>query len=206
MAPPAVAFLQARLAHLGHYAGKVDGDYGPRTAEAVRTFRLREGLAPAQRMSPQAWRRLLALTGHPSELYELGAASVIEAGGDPAGLQPGPAGADSDGGPRAVIRLRRKSVEVRSADGVRILPAAVGSPRHATPTGDFRVRRIVRLPGGLLGTCHIQFEPDGLSIHGTDQPWRIGREVTLGCVALYNRDIDALAASIRPGSWVTVVE
>jgi len=47
-----VAELQARLTELGFFAGKIDGYYGPKTAEAIRRFETTAGLTPVGAVSP----------------------------------------------------------------------------------------------------------------------------------------------------------
>lgn len=72
-------------------------------------------------------------------------------------------------------------------------PIAIGTPRTPTPSGYFRIgprqagggdwgilrRRLYRVSNGrLYGTNYY--------IHGTNAPWSIGMEASLGCVRMYN--------------------
>ena len=47
-----VAELQARLTELGYFAGKIDGYYGPKTADAIRRFEAAAGLDPVGAVTP----------------------------------------------------------------------------------------------------------------------------------------------------------
>ncbi|MBU1176330.1 MAG: peptidoglycan-binding protein [Alphaproteobacteria bacterium] len=48
-----VAELQARLSALGFFAGKIDGYYGPKTADAIRRFEGEAGLTPVGAVTPE---------------------------------------------------------------------------------------------------------------------------------------------------------
>ena len=48
-----VAELQARLTELGFFAGKIDGYYGPMTADAIRRFETEAGLTPVGAVSAE---------------------------------------------------------------------------------------------------------------------------------------------------------
>ncbi len=58
---PAVAALQQTLADAGLYKGRIDGDYGPRTMDAVRAYQQRYGLS-ADGIAGQETQRSLAAT------------------------------------------------------------------------------------------------------------------------------------------------
>jgi len=51
---------QQMLQELGFYPGRIDGDHGPMTREAVRAFRCRKGLPPGTAVDDEVW---LALIG-----------------------------------------------------------------------------------------------------------------------------------------------
>ena len=88
-----------------------------------------------------------------------------------------------------------------------------------TPTRDMIAREPERygpyaggLPGGLdnpLGARALYLYRDGRDtlyrLHGTNEPWSIGRQVSSGCVRLLNQDIIDLYGRVPVGSRVIVL-
>jgi lipoprotein-anchoring transpeptidase ErfK/SrfK len=88
-----------------------------------------------------------------------------------------------------------------------------------TPTPDMIAREPDRygpyaggLPGGLdnpLGARALYLYADGRDtlyrLHGTNEPWSIGRKVSSGCVRLLNQDIIDLYGRVPLGSRVFVL-
>ena len=88
-----------------------------------------------------------------------------------------------------------------------------------TPTRDMIAREPERygpyaggLPGGLdnpLGARALYLYRDGRDtlyrLHGTNEPWSIGRQVSSGCVRLLNQDIIDLYGRVPIGSRVYVL-
>lgn len=58
----AVTVLQSALKELGWYQKRVDGSFGPITAEAVRGFQGSYGLVVDGRVGPQTWSALQAVS------------------------------------------------------------------------------------------------------------------------------------------------
>lgn len=54
----AVRDLQEELRRLGHFAGRTDGIFGPRTLAAVLAFQAQEGVATDGIVGPVTWRRM----------------------------------------------------------------------------------------------------------------------------------------------------
>jgi L,D-transpeptidase ErfK/SrfK len=59
------------------------------------------------------------------------------------------------------------------------------------------------IPGGHpdnpLGTHRIELTLPLYTIHGTNNPWAVGRLVTHGCIRLYPEDIEQFFPLVRPG-------
>lgn len=67
------------------------------------------------------------------------------------------------------------------------------------------------VPGGLnnpLGAAALYLFKDGRDtlyrIHGTNEPWSIGRAVSSGCIRMHNADIQDLYARVGIGTRVVV--
>ena len=83
-------------------------------------------------------------------------------------------------------------------------PVAIGKPTTPTPVGDFKILNKIKNPGGILGTRWIQFTRQEHGIHGTNNPASIGQAVSLGCVRMYNRDVEQLYAQVKVGTPIII--
>lgn len=111
---------------------------------------------------------------------------------------------------------------------VRIYPIGIGREGFKTPEGRFTIRNkvskpawsvpeVLRLerpelpaqvppgPDNPLGGYWLGFSRRGHGIHGTNQPYGIGRQVSHGCIRLYPEDISDLFARVSPGTPVQIV-
>ena len=61
-------------------------------------------------------------------------------------------------------------------------------------------------PENILGTRWLGFSLKGYGIHGTTLPETIGTDATLGCIRMYNHDVEELYSIIPLNTPVTVVE
>lgn len=75
--------LQHRLNQLGYYMGKIDGQFGPLTDQAVRNFQKKYGLKVDGLVGDQTWRRLYSLTFTEEEIRLLTRVVYAEAKGEP---------------------------------------------------------------------------------------------------------------------------
>lgn len=92
---------------------------------------------------------------------------------------------------------------------------AVGAPGMETPVGHFFIQAQYKSDEAALGA--YAFETSGYSklsdwpgggivgIHGTPQPWLIGKAVSHGCIRIANSTALALRRLVSPGTPVTVV-
>jgi lipoprotein-anchoring transpeptidase ErfK/SrfK len=120
---------------------------------------------------------------------------------------------------RIVIDLSERTLSVyRRGSLVRSFPVAVGKPGLSTPTGRFYLTQKLRPPdpGGVygvlqLGTSAFQPKlndwPDGgqVGIHGTNEPWLIGKAVSHGCVRMKNAAIREVSRLVPTGSPIEIV-
>jgi lipoprotein-anchoring transpeptidase ErfK/SrfK len=120
---------------------------------------------------------------------------------------------------KIVIDLSERELSVyRRGSLVHSFPVAVGRPGLSTPTGDFYLTQKLRPPdpGGVygvlqLGTSAYQPKlndwPDGgqVGIHGTNEPWLIGKAVSHGCVRMKNADVREVSRLVPTGSPIEIV-
>lgn len=98
---------------------------------------------------------------------------------------------------------------------IKSFPCAVGKKSTPTPSGKFNVIDKVKnrpyykggIPGGSsknpLGTRAIQLTVSGIFIHGNNDKSSIGKDVSNGCIRMYNEDIEWLYDRIA--SYKTIV-
>ncbi|MGI6575186.1 MAG: L,D-transpeptidase family protein [bacterium] len=97
-------------------------------------------------------------------------------------------------------------------------PIAVGKSNSPTPVGEFRIlNKLINPtwhppdggepvppgPSNPLGSRWMGFAP-GYGIHGNNAPASIGASVSLGCVRMYNEDVEELFAQVPIGTPVTI--
>jgi lipoprotein-anchoring transpeptidase ErfK/SrfK len=121
---------------------------------------------------------------------------------------------------RIVIDLSDRTLSVyRRGSLVRSFPVAVGRPGLSTPTGRFYLTQKLRPsdPNGAygvlqLGTSAFQPKlndwPDGgqVGIHGTNEPWLIGKAVSHGCVRMKNAAVKEVSRLVPTGSPIEIVK
>ena len=71
---PTARQIQQALKNAGFYAGKVDGDLGPRTKKAIEAFQSQNGLKADGKVGPKTWRILSAYLNSASEVANPSAA------------------------------------------------------------------------------------------------------------------------------------
>lgn len=108
---------------------------------------------------------------------------------------------------------------------IREYPVATGKSPGVTPEGTFSIvfktwnptwtnpSTGVTIPGGSpqnpLGTRWLGLgvgdtRGRAYGIHGTNRPESIGQHITLGCVRMYNKDVEELYDMVPFGTMVTI--
>ncbi len=120
----------------------------------------------------------------------------------------------------AVVDLTNDALTVWDGDDIIVQTKAVtGKASTPTPVGNFFVRDIIERdnPGGAYGPYIIALSAfsevletfagglPAVAIHGTNKPWLIGGEHSSGCIRIPNDLIRQLAASVPPGTPVTIL-
>lgn len=133
-------------------------------------------------------------------------------------------------GIRIEVSLSDRQLRVLRGDELmRSYPVAVGQERYPTPTGDFRVARVIWNPRWVppeaewakdettkepgdpdnpMGKVKIFFEDPDYYIHGTDEEESLGQPASHGCLRMTNADVVELARLVmehggenRPPNW-----
>jgi hypothetical protein len=115
------------------------------------------------------------------------------------------------------VDLSEHTVRVYRAGELRYrVRAATGAPSSPTPPGEYVVTDRVPFGGGALGTFAFGIsgiQPrlpagwsggDQLAIHGTNEPWSIGRSVSAGCVRVSEWSLARFRPLLRLGTPVIV--
>ncbi|WNR46782.1 L,D-transpeptidase [Paenibacillus roseipurpureus] len=87
---------------------------------------------------------------------------------------------------------------------VRGFPIGVGKMLTKTPRGEFTIINKQENPGGPFGAFWMGLSKPHYGIHGTNVPSSIGREVSHGCIRMYNEDVLQLAELVPIGTQVTI--
>jgi lipoprotein-anchoring transpeptidase ErfK/SrfK len=134
--------------------------------------------------------------------------------------------------PSVAVKIDTKTnmLEVHQGDKlIAVYPVTIGSAKNASPVGEWKVRRITKMPtfrwdkemlqhGERSGNFHllppgpnnpvgvmwIALNKKGIGIHGTNDPDSIGRTASHGCVRLANWDVVRLATKIKAGDAVSI--
>jgi lipoprotein-anchoring transpeptidase ErfK/SrfK len=134
---------------------------------------------------------------------------------------------------RIEVDKARETVRAFAKDGTLIAfyPASVGSEEKPTPSGALKVVSIQPNPtyrydpqykfkgvkstkpftinagpNNPVGTMWIGLSQAGYGIHGTNEPSRVSKTESHGCVRLTNWDVARLAQSLKKGVEVSFVE
>ena len=121
---------------------------------------------------------------------------------------------------KIVITLHERKLRVyRHGDLMGTYSVAVGRPGLSTPTGFFFINQKLKppTPGGAYGVLAIgisAFQPKlaywaqggPVAIHGTNEPWLIGKAISHGCVRMHDKDVLAVSRYVPSGSPVEIVK
>jgi hypothetical protein len=87
---------------------------------------------------------------------------------------------------------------------------AVGLGGERTPEGEFVISEKVRnpngVPEGVFGTRGMTLSDTRYGIHGTNEPDSIGKDESLGCIRMWQEDVEELYDLVPLGTKVTIVD
>jgi lipoprotein-anchoring transpeptidase ErfK/SrfK len=88
-----------------------------------------------------------------------------------------------------------------------VYPIAVGKPSTPTPHGDFKIINRAVNPGGPFGVRWLGLNaPNGdYGIHGTNDPSSIGKNISNGCIRMFNKDVIEVSNLVSIGTAVKII-
>lgn len=105
------------------------------------------------------------------------------------------------------INVSTKNHQLKLFDGNQLLetyPIAVGKMLTPTPYGSYTIINKQPNPGGPFGAFWMGLSKPHYGIHGTDDPSSIGKNVSLGCIRMFNHDVLALSSKVPIGTNVVI--
>lgn len=97
--------------------------------------------------------------------------------------------------------------QLKLFDGNRLLktyPIAVGKILTPTPTGTYMIINKEANPGGPFGVLWMGLSKPHYGIHGTIDPASIGKNVSHGCIRMFNHDVLDLSSIVPMGTEVWI--
>jgi lipoprotein-anchoring transpeptidase ErfK/SrfK len=84
---------------------------------------------------------------------------------------------------------------------------AVGKPATPTPKGTFKIINRAVNPGGPFGARWLGLNaPNGdYGIHGTNDPSSIGKNISNGCIRMFNNQVIELSNLVSIGTVVQII-
>lgn len=190
--------LQEGLVALGFGVGSVDGTFGPQTYTAVLEFQRRSHLPETGEADDRTW-------GAMADQYMSGntTSGASESSDGDGAWQPPP---DPENISLLVDTDARVLTVLRGTTVLKQFPVAVGTAEDPTPHGDWFIRQKTSWSGGF-GTRFMRLSiPWGVyGLHGTNNPWSIGRRASHGCIRMYNRDVEQVFKLVSLGTPIRVV-
>ncbi|MBA2655157.1 MAG: L,D-transpeptidase family protein [Gammaproteobacteria bacterium] len=92
----------------------------------------------------------------------------------------------------------------KCANPVWTVPASIHSYVYEQ-TGNWLPKVVPPGPENPLGPYAMYLGTHGYLIHGTNQPWSIGKLISAGCIRLYNSDVGELYQHVTNGTPVRII-
>jgi len=106
---------------------------------------------------------------------------------------------------RIIVDLSDRNLYLLDGDRViRSFPVGIGKMLTRTPAGEYTIINKQMNPGGPFGVLWMGLSKPHYGIHGTDDPDSIGREVSHGCIRMYNSDVLTLSPLAPINTRVTI--
>ncbi|PPA70876.1 L,D-transpeptidase [Jeotgalibacillus proteolyticus] len=103
------------------------------------------------------------------------------------------------------VAVNKKQLTLYDASVViKRYPIAVGKDLTPTPTGNYMIVNKEENPGGPYGDMWLGLSKPHYGIHGTSDPSSIGKEASLGCIRMQNKDVVELSSYVPLGTNVYI--
>ena len=84
-------------------------------------------------------------------------------------------------------------------------PIAIGKPSTPSPIGSWTIVNKKIMDGRqVYGTRWMGLSKPNYGVHGTNNPNSIGKAVSLGCIRMYNHDIESVFSLVSLGTHVEI--
>ncbi|TKH43228.1 hypothetical protein C1I60_17095 [Paenibacillus terrae] len=104
-----------------------------------------------------------------------------------------------------VVSLSDRRLYLKDGDQtVLSYPVGIGKIATQTPHGQFTIINKQPNPGGPFGVFWMGLSKPHYGIHGTNEPWSIGKLVSHGCIRMQNKDVLELQEKVSIGTPVTI--
>jgi lipoprotein-anchoring transpeptidase ErfK/SrfK len=119
-----------------------------------------------------------------------------------------------------VVDKSQNLLFLKSADAIIKTYIVSTGKNNSTPVGNFKI--VIKQPNptwfktgaviapdspqNILGTRWLGLEAKGYGIHGTTEPQDLGKQVTMGCVRMHNKDVEELYDIVPVGTEVTIID
>src|SRR4051812_39004715 len=87
---------------------------------------------------------------------------------------------------------------------IKAYPIAVGKILSPTPSGTYEIINKQSNPGRPFGVLWMGLSKPHYGIHGTNNPASIGKNVSDGCIRMFNHDVLELSNRVPIGTWVVI--
>jgi lipoprotein-anchoring transpeptidase ErfK/SrfK len=106
---------------------------------------------------------------------------------------------------RIIVDLSDRKLYLLDGNTVRrAFPVGIGKMVTRTPKGEYTIVNKQVNPGGPFGALWMGLSKPHYGIHGTNAPGSIGRQVSHGCIRMFNQDVLQLSELAPVGTRVTI--
>ena len=89
-------------------------------------------------------------------------------------------------------------------DLLKLTQLQLGKMLTPSPSGTYTIINKQRNPGGPFGVLWMGLSKPHYGIHGTNNPASIGKNVSHGCIRMFNHDVLELSSRVPIGTGVVI--